>query len=107
MTEESKPLTSSRSTIRPLLLLNLALLIVLGAVTFGAHSNAQQARGDYTMAAGDARGTSSGVVYIVDTRNQEMVAVSYDGVNNQFMGIAYRNLRRDMEAVRARQAPQR
>lgn len=95
-------------SLRPLILLNVALLIVLGTVTFSASSEAQpRARGDYTMVAGDARGTNAGAVYIVDVRNQEMVVVGYNNSEHRLDGIAYRNLRRDFEAMRGQQAPRR
>jgi len=95
-------------TLRPLMLLNLALLIVLGTVTFSASSDAQpRGRGDYTMVAGDVRGTSAGAVYVVDVRNQEMMVIAYDVSEQRLDGIAYRNLRRDLEAMRGDVAPRR
>lgn len=95
-------------SLRPLILLNVALLIVLGAVTFSASSDAQpRARGDYTMVAGDVRGTSAGAVYVVDVRNQEMMVIAYNNSEHRLEGIAYRNLRRDFDAMMGDSTPRR
>lgn len=96
------------SSLRPLILLNMVLLIVLGGVTFSSSSEAQQrARGDYTMVAGDVRGTNAGAVYIVDVRNQEMVVVAYNNSEHRLDGVAYRHLGRDFEAMRGQQGQRR
>ncbi|MDY7109404.1 MAG: hypothetical protein SYC29_12280 [Planctomycetota bacterium] len=86
--------------LRGLLALNAALLAVLGAVTFGPSAGAQaRTRGDYTMAAGRANGAQSGVVYIVDTVNQELIAVTFDPNNKQVDGIGYRSLTADISSL--------
>jgi len=96
------------SPLRALLLLNFSLLLVLGVVTFGASSEAQpRARGEYTMVAGEVRGTNAGAVYVVDVRNEEMMVIAYNNSENRLEGIAYRNLRRDFENLRGDQAPGR
>jgi hypothetical protein len=92
-----------------LIVLNLALLAVLAAVTFGgsgrsAEAQMRMARGDYTMISGRAPGSDGGVVYIVDTVNHDMVALTYDHANRQLFGVAYRNLAAD--AAQAHRAPQ-
>ena len=76
-----------------LLALNGALLLVLGAVTLGPRVEAQpRARADYTMVAGGAQGALGGAVYIIDTTNQELLALTYDPSQSEFYGIGYRNL---------------
>ena len=51
---------SQSSNYRGLIVLNAVLLVVLGAVTFGARVQAQnRIRGDYTMVAGGVNGANS------------------------------------------------
>lgn len=79
-----------------LLLLNAVLLLVLVAVTFSPGADAQaHLRGEYLMAAGNAKGANAGIVYIVDKVNQEMVAVTYDHNVRDLAGVGYRNLAAD------------
>ena len=83
-------------SMRGLLLLNMVLLLVLGAVTFGARVHAQsRARGEYTMVAGGVMGTDADAVYIVDVTNQEMFAVMFDSNNKLLQGLGFRNLAAD------------
>jgi len=82
--------------LRGLLALNGALLMALGAVVFGPSADAQlRPRGDYTMVAGRVNGAHSGVVYIVDTANQELIALTYDHNEKRVEGVGYRNLAAD------------
>jgi DUF917 family protein len=92
----------TRSTIRALLVLNAALLLVLAAVTFSPTADAQgqgRARGDYVMVGGNAPGTTSAAVYIVDAINQEMIVVSYNQNTKALDGVAYRNLAADAQTM--------
>ena len=84
-----------------LLALNGALLALLAAVTFGPSVDAQQGRrrGDYTMVAGGVKGANSSAVYIVDTVNQEMMAVTYNQQSKTLDGVGYRNLAADAGIV--------
>ena len=84
-----------------LLALNGALLALLAAVTFGPSVDAQQGRrrGDYTMVAGGVKGASSSAVYIVDTVNQEMMAVTYSQQTKTLDGVGYQNLAADARIV--------
>ncbi len=71
-----------------LLALNGALLAVLLAVTFGPSVGAQaRVRADYTMAAGRSNGAPSGTVFIVDTVNQELIALSYEPNQKNLIGV--------------------
>ena len=86
--------------IRGLLVLNVALLIVLGAVTFGASVQGQaRGRGEYTMVAADVQGVDASVVFIADVANQEMLALAYDPNTQTLDGVGYRNLAADAAAV--------
>ena len=85
-----------RSRLAGLLAVNGALLLVLGGVTFMPRAEAQpRARGTYTMVDGRANGAAGGVVYIVDTTNEELVAVTWDPNQKVLSGIGYRNLAAD------------
>ncbi len=82
--------------IMALLALNGVLLGLLAVVTLGPTVAAQnRGRGDYMMVAGRANGADSSVVYIVDTANQELIAVTYSQSNKRVDGIGYRNLAAD------------
>jgi hypothetical protein len=89
--------------LRGLLLLNIALLAVLAAVTFGPTAGAQQGtrgRGEYTMVTGGAMGTDAGVIYIADVNNQELIAMVYNTNSKVLDGVGYRNLAADASNVR-------
>jgi hypothetical protein len=87
---------SDRAALRGLIALNATLLAVLGAVTFGPSATAQyRPHGDYTMVAGTAPGAQADVVYIIDTFNQEMIAVTFDPTTKLLDPVGYRNLARD------------
>ena len=86
----------SSTNIRALVALNAALLILLGVVTFAPAVAAQQkARGEYAMVAGGVTGVTGSVVWIADTINQELIAVTYDHNTKQLDGLGYRNLATD------------
>lgn len=93
--------TAERSSgLRGLILLNVLLLLLLGAVTFGSQAKAQaRSRGDYVMVAGGANGAISGVVYVVDTVNNQLIAVSYDTNSKRLVGVGATNLARDAARV--------
>lgn len=82
--------------------LNAALLGVLALVTLaGARASAEasaqptRARGSYTMVAGAVQGETTHAVYILDSTNQELVALRWNRNNNRFEGIGYRSLQAD------------
>jgi hypothetical protein len=87
---------SPAGSLKALLLLNAALLVLLGAVTFGSTALAQnRGRGEYTMVAGGVNGANSSAAYIVDVANQEMIALTYDHNTKLLQGVGYRNLNED------------
>lgn len=90
-------------TIRGLLALNAALVLVLAAVTFAGSADAQsqRQRGEYTMVGGAVSGSSSAAVYIVDVINQELIALAYDHNDQSMVGVGYRDLRRDASETMA------
>ena len=89
------PLRAGRG-LRGLVALNGALLLLLGAVTFGPVAEAQvRARGAYVMAAGGVKGSNADGVFIVDVVNQELVAITFDPDRKELVGIGFRNIVRD------------
>ena len=85
--------TTSRSG---LIALNAMLLVVFGAVSFVPDSVAQSPTiGNYIAIPAKVNGVTSGVVYIVDTTQQELVAVTWDHNNNRVATLGYRNIKTD------------
>jgi hypothetical protein len=87
---------------RALIVLNVCLLGVLGVVTLAPSATAQRqgnrARGEYTMVAGEIQGGSAAVIYVVDTANEEMVALRWAESAKALEGIGYRDLQADASA---------
>lgn len=91
---------------RGLLALNAVLLGLLGLVTFSPGADAQgRARGDYIMIGGEAASLNGGVVYIVDTVNEEMIALTFDPNTKKVGGLGYRNLAADVSTLLSPGAP--
>ncbi len=86
---------------RGLVGLNLVLLMVLGAVSFSPGAGAQSSdgtnrvRGDYAIVGGADIGGVSSVIYVVDTANGELIALSWNDSIHSLEGIGYRDLRVD------------
>ncbi len=102
MTETPDVAGESRRAAGPfgLIVLNVLLLLLLGAVSFSARADAQRpSRGDYTMAAATVNGSASSAVFIVDTANREMIAVTYEPSQRELVGVGYRNLTADTAAL--------
>jgi len=80
--------------------LNGALLVALGAVTFGPKVVAQtRTRGTYTMVSGTIKGQIQPVLYVVDESALELVAVSWDDNRRQMTGMGFRNLAADINDI--------
>lgn len=79
-----------------LLALNAGLLLTLLLTTISplasAQRDASRGPGDYTMVAGQVQGLSESAIYIVDSNNQEMVAVWWDRSTRQLQPIGFRDL---------------
>ncbi|MDQ7013973.1 MAG: hypothetical protein Q9O74_08780 [Planctomycetota bacterium] len=85
--------------------LTLAAGIAIAAVSLPANGTQQpnRARGQYTMLAGDVRsGGNASVVYLIDSVNEEMIAVRWDDNQNALQGIDYRSLAKDAEPRQGR-----
>ncbi len=61
---------------------------------------AARPRGQYTMLSGQYKGGTSSAVYILDTSNQELVALRWDRTNKRFEPIGYRNIADDARFFR-------
>ncbi|MHC5113065.1 MAG: hypothetical protein ACYTGP_01395 [Planctomycetota bacterium] len=100
MTVPTSEATPKRRRAGGLIALNAGLLLVLGAVTFAPSADAQnRVRGSYLMTAGGANGAISSVLYVVDTTNQEMIAVTYEPSQKNIIGIGYRDLVADRNSL--------
>ncbi len=76
----------------------LALLAIFFALPAGAQNGqpGQRARGEYTMISGKINVGSTSAVYILDSVNQEMIALRWETGRRSFTGIGYRSL--DLDA---------
>jgi hypothetical protein len=98
--EVAGPRRSTVGRLGGLIALNGVLLVLLGVVTLGRSADAQpMSRGEYTMIAGRAQGAAAGIVYVVDTANLELIALTYDPNSKDLEGIGYRNLAADARTL--------
>lgn len=89
--------TSSRNGI---LALNILFAGILAAVSFAPTSEATTfAQHRFQALPGLVNGLPSGVVYVMDTTAQELVAVAYDQSLNQLRTLGHRNLSSDAKTV--------
>ncbi len=84
---------------RGLIVVNVALLMLLAAVSLAPSSHAQRgggrARGEYTMVAGKVTGSSAHAVYVVDSSNQDLIALRWSETTKSLEAIGYRDLKED------------
>lgn len=97
---------STRTSRRPLVVLNMVLALVLAAISLAPRAEAQRGggrgRGDYTMVSGRIQGGSSNAIYVVDAANQEMIALRWSDSTKGLEGIGYRDLRADSQSPQSR-----
>lgn len=97
----------NRKQFRTLLALNLVLLVLLAVVSLASGAGAQRgasaqqgagrARGLYTMVAGNVQGMEESAIYIVDTNNQEVIAMHWDQGQRVLATIGQRNMANDIK----------
>ncbi|HZW08971.1 MAG TPA: hypothetical protein VFF69_03630 [Phycisphaerales bacterium] len=78
--------------------LGLAGAIVVAAFAGSAAGlqPASRARGQYTMVAGEIQGGGdASAIYVIDSINEEMVALRWNQSRGELDGIDYRNLHED------------
>lgn len=82
-----------------LVALNVALAMTLGVVgashLVSAQVGTDRARGEYTMVSGRTNSGGAHAVYILDSTNQEMIALRWDQSKQTMTGIGYRSLSQD------------
>lgn len=79
----------------PVLVLNVVLAALVLTLAFVPSAGARQpvrARGTYTMVSGAIQGGNTDVAYIIDSANQELIAVNWDISKSALNVIGYRNL---------------
>jgi hypothetical protein len=80
--------------------LNVLLITILGFLVFVPTSNAQiSVSSSYLAVPSQANGLTTGVVYIMNTSSQELVAVAWNRNKKKIMPLGYRNLSRDAQTV--------
>ncbi len=84
-----------------LVLLNGAILAALAAVTLGPSAGAQtdRRRGEFSIVSGSVKGSDAAVVWIVDSVNQDLVAVIWNAQQNKLEGLGYRDLMADVSTL--------
>ncbi len=75
----------------------LAALAVLFVLPAGAQNATPggRARGEYTMISGKTSVGGNSAVFILDSVNQEMIALRWDSSRRSFAGLGYRSLDAD------------
>lgn len=91
-----------RDSHRRLIAANIALLgalavaMVIPRAAAAGGQPAGRARGNYTMVSGRIQGNTTNGIYILDSANQELVALTWERGQNRFNSpIGYRNLVQD------------
>ncbi|MFO0831105.1 MAG: hypothetical protein U0637_04580 [Phycisphaerales bacterium] len=103
-------MSTPRSQVRPLLIANALVAAAVVGVFIARHARAQdsvraadiRARGEYTMVAGKSNVGPNSVVYVVDSANQEAVALRWDATKQAMIGAGYRSILNDSRAARGR-----
>lgn len=104
--QPSPPPPSSGRVKQRLIGLNIALLLMLGVVTIltsvdaGAQPGATAAprpRGEYTVVSGRYQGGTNNAIYVLDSANQELMALSWDKSRNELEVIGHRKLNDDAQ----------
>mgnify|MGYP001255705035 CR=1 FL=1 len=89
-----------RKSTMGLLALNICLLCIFAFVTFEKQTEAQTTRAHrYIAVPGEVNGLTPGVVYIMDTSQQELVAITWDHYNKRLTPLGYRPIAADAQAA--------
>ena len=89
---------------RGLVMLNVALLAVLGVVTLTpqvvaqASSENMRVRGEYTVVGGQTIGENASTIYVIDSANRELVSLRWNDSTKALEGIGFRDLVRDVNS---------
>ncbi|MGH7131055.1 MAG: hypothetical protein ACREJO_03825 [Phycisphaerales bacterium] len=87
-----------------LIVTNALLLGALAVVTLQSTAQAQRQastrpRGTYLLVAGKMIGGTSHAVYVLDTSNQELIGLRWDGAGQRLEPFGYRNVAGDSAAA--------
>lgn len=87
-----------------LIVINALLLGALAVVTLQPAAEAQRQgqtrpRGTYLLVAGKMIGGTSHAVYVLDTTNQELIGLRWDGAGQKLEPFGYRNVAGDSAAA--------
>lgn len=104
LTRSSRPLLGTDR--RGLVLLNVALLGTLAAVTLTPWAGAQapmgqdrlghtRVRGEYALVGGSTLGNLASTMYILDSANRELLVLRWNDSSKSLEGVGYRDLARD------------
>lgn len=98
------PLVAVRRPSNQTTLLVGANILALGFLAFvklsaPADAQAARARGTYAAVAGRIPGTENHALYIVDEASQEAIAVQWDERSKQIVGLGYRSIAADQNAI--------
>ena len=89
-----------RKTQMGLIALNACLLLVLAFVSFENATVGQTSRAHrYIALPSSINGLSAGVVYILDTSQQELVAITWDHNSKRLVPLGYRPVAADSQAA--------
>jgi hypothetical protein len=97
---QAMPERARRAPYRGLILLNAALLGVLGLVMMAPEAQGQnrgRAKGQYAMVAGRAQGVTESVIYVVDAANEQLVATRWDRGRKVLNTVGTRDLAADAQ----------
>ena len=104
MNEETSLRAGSRPRRSGLVVLNLALLTVLGVVTVSPRVGAQmgnsemRVRGEYTLVGGDTLGENASTIYVLDSANRELVSLRWNDSSKVLEGLGFRDLVHDVNS---------
>ncbi|HYE02288.1 MAG TPA: hypothetical protein VD963_03530 [Phycisphaerales bacterium] len=92
-----RAMSSSRGVIG----VNVVLLGVLGVVTLAGaqpsrqNDGTQRGRGEYTAVSGRIQGSTANGVYVLDTTNQELLALRWNRNDKRVEVFGFRDLKQD------------
>lgn len=105
MSDHPVPVVSARSPVPTrLIAANAALLALLAVLTIAGMqsqadaqpgSSAARGRGEYTMVSGRYQGGTASAIYLVDSANQEVLALTWNRTKNEFEPLGMRSMLAD------------
>ena len=79
--------------------INAGLLMAAGAVHWAASPGLAQddnrSRGSYMLIGGEIQGGDANAIYVLDTINEELIAVRWNHSRRELEQLGYRDVRRD------------